>query len=85
MIGLLGIGLALTLGIGMRIAAVAGALLYLLMWLASLPLDNNPFIDDHLLGAITVVVLAVTYAGDHWGLGRAWSRLGVVRNRGYLR
>ena len=34
MAGLLGIGLALTLGIGMRIAAAAGALLYALMWAA---------------------------------------------------
>jgi thiosulfate dehydrogenase [quinone] large subunit len=51
MTGLLGIGAALTFGIGMRIAAGTGALLYLLMWSASLPLANNPVIDDHLLGA----------------------------------
>ncbi len=30
--GLLGIGLALTFGVGMRLAAVAGAVLYLMMW-----------------------------------------------------
>ena len=55
-VGLLGIGIALTLGIGMRIGAAAGALLYLFMYAASLPLENNPVIDDHLLGAISVVV-----------------------------
>jgi uncharacterized membrane protein YphA (DoxX/SURF4 family) len=60
MLGLLGIGLALTLGIGMRVAAGAGALLYLLMYAASLPLENNPVVDDHLLGAISVIVLALT-------------------------
>ena len=32
MIGLAGVGVALLLGIGMRVAAVSGALLYLLMW-----------------------------------------------------
>jgi thiosulfate dehydrogenase [quinone] large subunit len=32
MIGLAGLGIALTLGIGMQIAAASGALLYLLMW-----------------------------------------------------
>src|SRR5262245_33019961 len=79
MIGLFGIGLALTLGIGMRIAAGSGVLLYLMMWGASLPLTNNPVIDDHILGAITLVVLAATAAGTTWGLGKIWSSLDLVR------
>ena len=54
MLGLLGIGVALILGIGMRVAAVAGALLLVLMWTAVLPPENNPFMDDHLI-----------YAGTH--------------------
>src|SRR5688572_5744468 len=37
MAALLGIGVALMLGIGMRIAAAAGALLTVLMWTAVLP------------------------------------------------
>jgi thiosulfate dehydrogenase [quinone] large subunit len=85
MIGLLGIGLALTFGIGMRIAAAAGALLYMLMYTASLPLENNPVIDDHLLGAITVIVLALTLAGDTWGAGKAWAKTHLVREYPVLR
>lgn len=85
MIGLVGIGLALLLGIGMRVAGVAGALLYAFMWVASWPLDTNPVIDDHLAGAIVVAVLALSYAGDTWGLGRWWSNLGLVRNYPVLR
>ena len=85
MIGLLGIGLALTFGVGMRIAAATGALLYLLMWTASLPLENNPLIDEHILGAISVVVLALTYAGDTWGLGTRWARTKLVREHRFLR
>ena len=85
MAGLLGIGLALTLGIGMRIAAAAGALLYALMWAASLPLENNPVIDDHILGAITVAFLALANAGDTWGLGRWWSKTEVVERYPALR
>ena len=46
MLGLLGIGLALTLGIGMRVAAATGALLYVLMWTVVLPPENNPVLDD---------------------------------------
>lgn len=85
MIGLLGIGLALTLGIGLRIAATAGAVLYVLMWTVVLPPENNPVLDDHLLGAVTVVALALTQAGDTWGLGRAWADTGLVRRFPVLR
>ena len=85
MLGLLGIGLALTFGFGIRIAAATGALLYLLMWTASLPLDNNPVVDDHILGAISVVVLGLTLAGDTWGVGKAWARTHLVRQYGFLR
>ena len=79
MIGLLGIGFALFTGIGMRIAAATGALLYMLMYAASLPLENNPVVDDHLIGAIALVVLALTLAGDTWGAGRAWAKTRRVR------
>jgi thiosulfate dehydrogenase [quinone] large subunit len=85
MLGLLGIGLALTLGIGMRVAAGAGALLYLLMYAASLPLENNPVVDDHLLGAISVIVLALTLSGDTWGAGKAWAKTHLVRRYPALR
>src|SRR5690349_21513534 len=47
MVGLLGIGLALILGVGMRVAAGSGALLLLMMWSAVLPPANNLFMDDH--------------------------------------
>lgn len=85
MIGLAGIGLALLLGVGMRVAAATGALLYLMMYAASFPLENNPVLDDHLLGAVTLVVLAVTLAGDTWGLGGRWARTQTVRRFPVLR
>jgi thiosulfate dehydrogenase (quinone) large subunit len=85
MIGLLGIGLALFTGIGIRIAAAAGALLYALMYAASIPLENNPIIDDHMAGAIVLVVLALTLAGDTWGFGRQWARTSLVRKNPVLR
>ena len=85
MLGLAGIGLALTLGIGIRFAAVTGALLYVMMWLAVLPLENNPVIDDHLLGAVALVVFALTLAGDTWGLGKAWAKTHIVRRFPVLR
>jgi len=79
MIGLLGIGLALILGIGMRIAAVSGAIMLVLMWAAELPLENNPFMDDHIVYALVLGVLAIAGAGRTWGLGRAWEQLPLVQ------
>lgn len=85
MLGLLGIGTALTLGVGMRLAAVAGGVLYLMMWSVVLPPANNPLIDEHVLGAITVVALALLNAGDTWGLGRWWTETEAVERHPVLR
>ncbi|MGF0117184.1 hypothetical protein ACQFYA_12790 [Promicromonospora sp. Marseille-Q5078] len=79
MIGLLGIGMALLLGIGMRIAAVAGALMLVLMWSAVLPPENNPFMDDHLIYALVLVALALGDAGRTLGLGARWQQTSWVR------
>lgn len=85
MIGLLGIGIALLFGFGIRLAGLSGAVLYLLMWLASWPVQTNPFVDDHLTGAIVVIVLALTLAGDTWGLGTWWTRVPLIRRVPVLR
>ncbi|WSG19411.1 DoxX family membrane protein [Nonomuraea sp. NBC_01738] len=70
MAGLLGVGLALMLGIGTRLAAVAGGLMLMLMWAAELPLANNPFLDEHVIYTIVLAGLALAGAGDTLGLGR---------------
>lgn len=85
MLGLATIGVALTFGFGMRFAAAAGALLYVLMWTVALPPDNHPFLDVHILGAITMVVLGLTLASDTWGVGKAWAKTHLVRQYGFLR
>ncbi|MCW2767802.1 MAG: hypothetical protein JWO11_3761 [Nocardioides sp.] len=85
MLGLLGIGVALILGIGMRVACAAGVAMYLMMFSVVLPPANNPLVDDHILGAISLVVLAALSAGDTWGFGRIWSRSGVVQTNPVLR
>jgi thiosulfate dehydrogenase [quinone] large subunit len=85
MLGLLGIGLALTLGFGIRVAAAAGALMYVLMWTVALPPENNPVLDEHVLGAISMVVIGLTLAGDTWGLGRIWAKTDLVHKFPVLR
>lgn len=74
MIGLAGIGLALLLGIGMYVCAIAGSLLLLLMWLTALPLSSNPFMDDHLIYAFVIVAIAATGAGLRYSLAGWWRK-----------
>ncbi|GGS90674.1 hypothetical protein ACFFV7_43920 [Nonomuraea spiralis] len=81
MTGLAGIGLALVLGVGTRIAAVTGTLMLALMWAAELPLATNPFLDEHIIYAIVLVGLALTGAGTTLGLGN----LPIVRRNAWLR
>ena len=85
MLGLLGIGTALMLGITMRIAAASGALLLVMMWTVVLPPENNPFMDDHIVYALVLVVLALTSAGRTLGFGRMWERLPIVQRYGFLK
>jgi thiosulfate dehydrogenase [quinone] large subunit len=95
MAGLLGIGIALILGIGLRIAAVSGTLMMLLMWAAEWPLakitsageptmSTNPIVDYHIIYALVLIAVALTYAGNTWGLGRLWARLPFVQRNHWL-
>jgi thiosulfate dehydrogenase (quinone) large subunit len=95
MLGLLGIGLALILGIGLRLAAGAAVLMMAMMWFAEFPLARhtgtgeptgsaNPITDYHFVYAVTAVVLALTYAGHTWGLGRWWASLPIVQKHRWL-
>ena len=85
MVGLVGIGTALMLGIGMRLATVGGSLLLVLMWAAHLPPDNNPFMDDHLVYAIALFALLALGAGRFAGLGEWWESRSLVRRYPWLR
>lgn len=76
MAGLLGIGLTLVLGAGARIGALAGALMYLFMYGASLPMVTNPVLDDHLTGALVMIVIAaIPAAWGYLGLGGWWAKV----------
>ena len=79
MVALLAIGVALTLGIGMRLAGIGGAIMYVMMWSVALPPENNPVIDVHILGAISVAVLALTMSGNTWGFGHLWSNTPLAK------
>jgi len=86
MLGLFAIGTALILGVAMKITMFAGPLLLVLMWSAEWPMAQfdsageatrsaNPFLDDHLIYALVIIVLALIGAGRVYGLGNWWAKV----------
>ena len=90
MLGMLGIGVAVMLGIGLRVSAVTGSIIMVLMYLAEWPFaagagSTNPAVDYHIIYALALIVVAATAAGDTWGLGAWWKTLPLVRTAPWLR
>jgi thiosulfate dehydrogenase [quinone] large subunit len=88
MAALAGVGLALLLGIGLRVAAASGSLLLLAMYAAAtpgVPATTNPAVDDHIVDACLLIGLALVGAGRVMGLGLWWSRLPFVQRHPFLK
>lgn len=79
MMGLLGVGTAMLTGMGMRIAGYSGALMMLLLWLARIPPENNPVLDEHIVYMLVFLGLGFSDVGDVWGLGKWWGKTGLVK------
>jgi thiosulfate dehydrogenase [quinone] large subunit len=84
MVGLLGIALALLLGVAMKPACVAGVTMLVLMWSASLPPDQDIFMDNHIIYALLLVGLVVVGAGKTFGFGKQWEGRGFVQRHRWL-
>lgn len=84
MLGLLLIGIALILGVAMRLASYSGALMLVLMYLAGfLPPEHNPILDDHIIYAIVLIGLYYVKAGRWFGLQRWWEKRRFVRRHSF--
>jgi thiosulfate dehydrogenase [quinone] large subunit len=84
MVGLLGIALALLLGVAMKPACVAGVTMLVLMWSASLPPDQDIFMDNHIIYALLLVGLVVVGAGKTFGFGKQWEGIGFIQRHRWL-
>ncbi len=95
MVGMFAVGVALLAGVGLRVAAVAGGLIMMMMWFAEFPLaqhtstgaasgSTNPVTDYHLIYTVVLIGLAAAYAGHTWGLGRLWAKLPFVQRNRWL-
>jgi thiosulfate dehydrogenase (quinone) large subunit len=95
MIGLLGVGLAFLLGVAIRPAAVSGALMLSLMWMAVwVPAklaggqpsgSTNPVVDEHIVGIFGFIVVGALATWGAGYLGRKWGSLRIVKSAPWLR
>jgi thiosulfate dehydrogenase [quinone] large subunit len=96
MLGLLGVGVAVIAGVGLRLSAIAGSLMMVSMWVAEWPLATmtadgqpsgsvNPLVDYHIIYALVLIVIALLAAGRTWGLGKTWESTSLVTRMPWLR
>ncbi|PIZ45801.1 hypothetical protein CO180_00210 [candidate division WWE3 bacterium CG_4_9_14_3_um_filter_41_6] len=72
--GMLGVGCALVLGVGMRIATISGGTIMALIYLSQFPPAHNPVIDEHIIYILVLIVLFVSHSGDALGFGLWWKK-----------
>ncbi len=95
MLGLLGVGAALILGVALRPAAIAGAAMLMLMYVAAWPVatvsagqptgSTNPIIDEHIVNTLALIAVAALAAWSMGAISRRWSALSIVRSHSWLR
>lgn len=85
MLGLLFIGLALIFGVGINIASISGIIMLLLMWLAALPPQYNPMLDEHIIYSLILILFIKIKEVESFSIANTkWVRQIVVKHP-YLR
>lgn len=85
MLGLLGVGAAFVLGIALRAASYSGATMMILMYLSAFPPANNPIVDDHIIYALVLLVLANIDSKKTTGISSWWSKTQLAKTFPFLR
>jgi thiosulfate dehydrogenase [quinone] large subunit len=95
MLGLLGVGVALILGVALRPAAISGCTMLAMMYVASWPFAKvaggaptgsaNPIIDDHVVSFMALIAIGAFAALSVGMISRRWSALTFVRSHSWLR
>ena len=85
MLSMLAIGLALILGIGVKLASIGGIIWMAIFYTATaIWPEHNPFVDDHVVEALVLGALIFANAGIYLGFGKAWQRTQLVRKHPIL-
>jgi len=86
MLGLLGVGVTLLFGVGVRLGAIAGVAMLFLMYLAEFPLTltgaTNPLIDSHIIDMGVMAIAFYAVPDQRLSLARTWR--GIVGDKTWL-
>ena len=86
MLGLLFVGITLTLGIMTKLGSLAGFLILLLMYTAvGIWPTNHPFIDDHFIYALVMLLFMFSEPGKYFGLANKWANTSLVQRYSILK
>lgn len=83
MLGLLCIGLGLLFGVMKIFAVLGGVIMLMLMWLAALPPEHNPFLDDHIVYSLMLIAL-IAFPSGWLSFEHQWRKLSMVRKHKIL-
>ena len=85
MLSMLAIGLALILGIGVKLASIGGIIWMAIFYTAvAIWPEFNPFVDDHVVEALVLAALFLANAGIYLGLGKVWQQTELVKKHPIL-
>lgn len=80
MAGLLGVGVGLMLGVFVKLSAIAGGIMFVLMWAAAIWPEHHPFLDDHILYTLALAGIYFSNSNQKWGLRSWWVKQPLVKN-----
>jgi thiosulfate dehydrogenase (quinone) large subunit len=85
MLSMLLIGGALIFGVGVKLASLAGIAWMAIFYTATaIWPEHNPFMDDHVIGAVVLAGLFLANAGRYYGLGKRWQQAELVKRHPIL-
>jgi thiosulfate dehydrogenase [quinone] large subunit len=79
MLGLLGVGTALTFGIKIKLASLTGATMLTLMYISALPPEHHPFLDEHIIYILILLSFTQIPVGEWFGFGKWWSQQKLIK------
>lgn len=85
MLGLAVVGIGLTLGIWIRVAAFIGVMMLALMWSALIWPANHPFLDDHIIYIVALFGVFGTADQAKWALQGWWQSTPIAKALPFLK
>ena len=69
----------------MKLASLAGATMLILMYLSAFPPQNNPIVDDHIIYALVLLVLANIDSKKATAISSWWNKTQLAKTFSFLR